>query len=674
MDKANPFSVDPMGKKRCPPVGRIGEIMDFKKRLGEILAESGVTTQTAVETALERQKQISRSKLLSGTKGQARETGFSTVSGSIPLLGQVLIDMNAITSRQLDQALEKQHILLAKCRELDSDALCSVLDMGTTVNSSLDLIEVLSMIMQNVNRVTGSVASTLMLVEETSGELVFSIPTGPEADKLANIRIQIGQGIAGWVAENGQVARVSNVKADPRFFPGIDELSGFQTESILAVPLRTQVRTIGVLEVINKANGSSFTEEDAVLLSIFAEQAAMAIENARLHGRLEEQARQTIRLQEQLAETKKFSALSELSTGMAHDFRNILNAIIGFAEIAILEIENKEVRQDIEEIINASNRASDLVDQIMFFTRKTDYRKISVNGNKLLKQSLRLFRSYLPTAIDLEQNFQAEEASIMADPSQINQLIMAILENAEDAIGEKEGSIRVETSVVELDETEAAACPDLTPGTFFKIGIIDNGCGMDGATLDRAFDPYFTTKKRGMGTGMGLAAADGIAKVHSGAIQIASVPEKGTTVEIFIPKDSAKEKTTESDLLPKGKERILLIDDEEMLQVVISRMLIPLGYHLTVEGEPAKALERFQEKPDSFDLVITDLAMPGIRGDSLARKMIEIRPDIKVILYSAFTDDVDLDQFLSIGIRDTLQKPVVMKDLAQTVRRILDEK
>jgi PAS domain S-box-containing protein len=266
--------------------------MVLKRMLGQILKEFGFITDVQLNVAVKKQKQLleqqslperlQRDKLIS-------EARLATCADAIPMLGQILVDMQYITKSQLQAALSEQGKIEHIYGSLDAEKLGIAIEIGHLVNSTLNLAEVLGFIMRHVNRVTGSVASTLMLLDGQTGELVFSVPTGPKADKLIDIRIPPGKGIAGWVAEYGQYVLVPDVKRDPRFYDEIDKISGFETKSVLCVPLKARLRLIGVLEVINKEDESAFTEEDAILLGIFAHQAAIAIENARMYGELKGQ-------------------------------------------------------------------------------------------------------------------------------------------------------------------------------------------------------------------------------------------------------------------------------------------------------------------------------------------------------------------------------------------------
>jgi signal transduction histidine kinase len=651
--------------------------MAIKQLIGEILSNLGFVTIEQLEEALGKQKEIIRRKTLPEHLQRTRivaESRSPVGDTSIPFLGELLIEMGYVTRSQMDSALKKQGDMFEKYCSLESDSLCTVLDIGTLINSSLNLGEVLSRIMQNANRITNSAASTLMLLEDNSGDLVFSVPTGPNADELVDIRIEKERGIAGWVAKHEQLLIVSDVKNDHRFYAKIDAQTGFETKSILAVPLKAKHRLIGVLEVINKENDELFTEQDALLLTIFASHAAMAIENARLHEELRDQMEKEHRMKLNLADSEKYRALGQLSSGVAHDFNNILSAIIGFSEMVLYNRNNEnEVKSNIEQVLKAGNRAEDLVQQILAFSRQNREEKIPIQCSQIADECLILLRATIPSTTHIHQDISPNAGNIIADPTKIHQVLINLCTNAQHAIGDGDGLINIKMLPLELDAEDVSSYPGLEPGSYVKICVSDNGCGMDQHTLNQVFEPYFTTKEKGVGTGLGLAVVHGIVKSHNGHISVESEPDKGTVFEILLPRiDGEIDKEEESgEPLPVGTENILFVDDEEILIELGSRMLSYLGYHVTTCKRPVEALEIFKTGPDWFDLVISDMTMPGITGDQLAIEMMKIRRDIPIILCTGFSDRVTEKRAKELGIKAFIMKPILMRDLAKLIREVL---
>jgi CheY-like chemotaxis protein len=330
----------------------------------------------------------------------------------------------------------------------------------------------------------------------------------------------------------------------------------------------------------------------------------------------------------------------------------------------------------VEEILKAGTRAKDLLGQILNFTRQSEQSRVRVDSNSAIHQAVKSVRGQIPEAIEIQENLSSEEIRLKADPGQLHQVMISLLKNAADAIGNDPGSILIESRLVRTEKEEEPFPAELPPGDYLRVRIADDGCGMDVETRQKIFDPYFSTKERGVGTGMSLAAVQGIVKGHDGTITVSSEPGKGSNFDVFLPYqtavDSAKAPKSETGLR-QGSERILVIDDEPPLVAILERMLGHLGYKVSSTTRAEKALEMFSADPNAFDLVVTDLAMPGMPGDKLAEKMMAIRPDIRVVIWTAFSEGVDHEKMKAQGIKDCLDKPVIMSDLADTVRRVLDE-
>jgi len=653
--------------------------MALKQLIGEVLSDLGFVTQKQLEAALSKQREITNSELLPEKLQRTRmvaEARFASKAENIPLLGDILHKMGYITMDQLVKALKQQEIMLKEYSTIESDALCSVMDMGALVNTSLNLIEVLSLIMKNASKVTHSTASTLMLLEEDTGELIFSVPTGPKADELMDIRIKKGQGIAGWVVEHGEPVVIPDVKKDRRHYSGIDKKSGFETKSILAVPMKAKTKLIGVLEAINKENGGTFSDQDALLLSIFASQAAMAIENARLYGELKDELEKRNQMEWNLAELEKFRALGQLSAGVAHDFNNILAAITGYSEMALDDISNEpQVHRSIKGVLKASYRAKKLVNQILTFSRQSSQEKVPIQSNRVVKEIIKLLRATVPSTIEIIENITPNAGTLVGDPTQFHQVLMNLCTNAYHAIGEKPGSIRITLSPVVLDATETGIHNGLKPGHFVKLCVSDDGCGMDQSTMEQIFEPYFTTKEKDVGTGMGLAMVHGIVKSNGGAVKVFSETGKGSTFEVLFPVVDLDVNVEEElrEPLPTGTEHILFIDDEEAIIDIWYEALSKLGYSVTAKTNPLEAIEAFSAEPEAFDLIITDMTMPKITGDKVAAKMMDIRPDIPVILCTGFREPISEKKAKAIGIRAFALKPFESRYLSNLVRKVLDE-
>ncbi len=385
-----------------------------------------------------------------------------------------------------------------------------------------------------------------------------------------------------------------------------------------------------------------------------------------------------IELETQLRQAQKMEAMGTLAGGIAHDFNNILSAILGYTELAMASMdEDCKNYSRLGEVIKAGVRASDLVKQILTFSRQTEHERKPMQLQPVVKEALKLLRGSLPTTIEIRQQIDTDCGTVLADPTRMHQIIMNLCTNAYHAMNETGGILEVKLSERHITEKEAAAHIDLKSGQYACLTVSDNGCGMDSHTIDRIFEPYFTTKKTGKGTGLGLATVHGIVKSHDGAISVQSEPGKGSTFCIYLPVSLSRNETAaaakDDHELPMGSEHILFVDDEEALVEMENSILQHLGYRVTAHTSSLDALRAFETSPESFDLVITDQTMPRMTGFELAQRLMKIRPDIPVILCSGFTEYLTENQIKQAGIREYIPKPIITRNLAATIREVLQE-
>ena len=381
-------------------------------------------------------------------------------------------------------------------------------------------------------------------------------------------------------------------------------------------------------------------------------------------------------LEDQLLQSHKMESIGTLAGGIAHDFNNILGIILGNIELGMDDIaEWHPARLNLEEIRTASIRAKDVVRQLLSFARKTRLEKKPINIAPIVGESLRLLRSSIPTSIEIQQNIAENVDPILADPTQINQILINLCTNANHAMPDG-GILEINLQDVMFDKNTAPQYPGLNPERYVNLTVSDTGHGISQEDIDRIFDPYFTTKEVGKGTGMGLAVIHGIVKDHNGVITVKSELGKGTTFSIFFP---AVEKEAEVEIesdeeLPAGDERILFVDDEEVIVKLGRQRLERLGYKIEATISPIEALEMFRSKPDRFDLVITDLMMPKLTGDKLVKEMLNIRSDIPIILCTGFSEKIDEKKARQIGAADYIEKPYDKTVLAFKIRKVLNER
>lgn len=384
------------------------------------------------------------------------------------------------------------------------------------------------------------------------------------------------------------------------------------------------------------------------------------------------------KLEAQLRQAQKMEAIGILAGGIAHDFNNILSAIIGYGDLIEMYAGRKDsnIRSYLAELLKACFRAKDLVQQILTFSRQTEQRKVPLEIGTIVKEALRLLRSSLPATIQIRRKIASDLGTVLADPTQIHQIMMNLCTNAGHAMRQQGGILEVGLKNVLIGSGISHQGLRLAPGPYLELTVSDTGHGFSESIIERIFDPYFTTKGKGEGTGLGLAVVHGIVKSHGGEITVKSESGKGTTFRVYLPViDNGTEPVNDNQTpIPGGNERILFVDDEDVLVKIGNLVLTRLGYQVTTASRPEEALQLFQADPQKFDLVITDMTMPNITGDKLARKLIEIRSDISIILCTGFSELITKEMALKIGIRDFLMKPLTAKSLGQTVRNVLDSK
>lgn len=381
-------------------------------------------------------------------------------------------------------------------------------------------------------------------------------------------------------------------------------------------------------------------------------------------------------LEDQLRQAQKMESMGTLAGGIAHDFNNILGIILGNAELAMDDIyEGNPARLNLQEIRTAGLRAKDVVRQLLSFARKTAVEKKPTNIAPIIIESLKLMRASIPTSIEIRQNITEEVDTILADPTQINQVLINLCTNAHHAMPDG-GILEVSLKNVELDEDATAQYSDLDPGPYVHLTVADTGQGMNPEIKGRIFDPYFTTKDIGKGTGLGLSVVHGIVKNHGGGISVNSELGKGTSFEIYFPvvETEAVTETETDEKLPTGNERILFVDDEESMVYVARNRLERLGYQVEAKTSPDEALNLFRDIPNQFDMVITDMSMPEMTGDRFVQEILKIRPDIPTILCTGYSEKIDKQKAKEMGIRQYIEKPIKRSVLAKMVRKILDEK
>jgi|GEM_PF-6425166 PAS domain S-box-containing protein len=384
------------------------------------------------------------------------------------------------------------------------------------------------------------------------------------------------------------------------------------------------------------------------------------------------------KLEEQLRQSQKLEAIGTLAGGIAHDFNNILAAIQGNVELTLLFLEKEpdlnQIKVNLQEVLQAGKRAQDAVRQILTFTRSIDQQEERVRVHLILQEVLNLLRATLPPSIEIRTRIDDRSGAVLADPTQIHQVIMNLCTNACQAMQERGGILEVSLDNMLVGAFESTVTSQLPPGSYLRLVVSDTGRGMNPQVRERIFEPYFTTKAQGEGTGLGLAVVHGIVSRLKGAIEVESKPGQGSSFQVYLPRlDPPKQRRTQKAVpLALGQERILYIEDEVQVAEVGRRLLTHLGYQVTALNNSLEAREVFYSRPQDFDLVITDLTMPQMTGVELAADFVKLRPDLPIILCSGFNESVSPETAQQLNIREFLMKPAKIADFAQAIRRVLD--
>ncbi len=379
-------------------------------------------------------------------------------------------------------------------------------------------------------------------------------------------------------------------------------------------------------------------------------------------------------LEKQLLHSQKMEAMGVLASGVAHDFNNVLMAIMGYAELMKVKTTDDKNYPYLDLLLSASGRAKELVNQILTFSRRKEGEKKPVVVTPIVKEVVRFLRSSLPGTISIHQSCSNHMDTVIADSTQIYQVLMNLCTNAVQAMRGRGGTLRIILDQEKVTGSRTDCHPELREGTYLRMRVIDTGCGIDPSIMDRIFDPFFTTKEAGEGTGLGLSVVYGIVRNHNGVVHASSEPGKGSVFTVYLPlaaTDNAAE-AAETEPVPGGNERILLVDDEEYVLSIEREMLASLGYDVSCRRSSLDALDAFRAVPDRFDLVITDISMPNMTGINLSREILKIRPNARIILATGFSEIFTEQEAIDMGMKAFMTKPISMNRLARKVREALD--
>ncbi|MFH1115341.1 MAG: PAS domain S-box protein [Pseudomonadota bacterium] len=381
-------------------------------------------------------------------------------------------------------------------------------------------------------------------------------------------------------------------------------------------------------------------------------------------------------LEEQLRQAAKMEAIGTLASGIAHDFNNILYVIMGYCELAVDEAPKEgRLQFGLQQILSATERAGYLVNQILTFSRQRSQQKQAIRVTPIVKETLKFLRASIPATIAIEERIETVEETILADPTQIHQILMNLCTNASHAMREVGGILEVVLDTCTMEDDWVQSRPGTDGPTHVRLTVRDTGHGMTPHILARIFDPYFTTKVRGEGTGLGLSVVHGIVKAHGGRMEVRSEPEKGTAFQVLLPLVEGEAALSDAkcdDAVPGSGEHILFVDDEHVVVNMSREILQQLGYRVSAQSDGRDALQIFRGDPGKFDLVITDMAMPNMTGKELAKELKALRPDIPIIMCTGFSDEITPEQAGKLGLGALIAKPVSRNTMAGTIRSVLN--
>ena len=579
------------------------------------------------------------------------------------ILGHFWIFKDATEQLQIRRELKIQHEYLATLHSISIGMF-----------RRIDLPDLLKAIIVRASKITGIPDGFLYLYDAEKKVLEAKAACG-ELISYIGVTAAPGKGAVGEVFVSGEALIINDYQS----WKGRQHGSPFSgVSSVVLIPLVSGAMIEGVLGLSHHEAERTIDPDIIGILEEFSGIARIAIDNAKLFGRQKDEFERRIAIEKahkqmetKLQQAQRLEAIGTLAGGIAHDFNNILSAILGFTQIALTEVEkDSQLEDDLNEIYKASMRARDLVRQILTFARQSDEGFSPIRVDLIVKEVLKFIRSSIPSSIRLEQYIHSK-AKVVANPTQLYQVFLNLFTNSSQAMGHEGGLLQIQMDQVAIDQNIHGLCS----GDYLKIEVSDTGSGIDAEHLEKIFEPYFTTKEKGEGTGLGLAVVHGAVKRMKGDIQVESTSGKGTVFTILLPisLDDIDIRTIPEEDLPMGHlETILFVDDEAPIAKLGRLMLESLNYNVVCHTDSRKALETFQSDPNRFDLVITDWTMPEIKGDELCLEIKKLKPDIPVLIYTGF-EIPNFDDTLKHLETYFMKKPMIKYDLALVLKDILDK-
>lgn len=570
-----------------------------------------------------------------------------------------LIRDNKNYQERLEERVEQKTVELSQINA----RLREVVETTKRLVGCGDITECGVLLLEEFGSHMGAAGGSIYRVERDAMTLLHSLDRGhaPQTIELPLDK----KSVFGKVLETGEVLYVPDIDAEQGVVAS--GWGRYFDNSLLVFPIPDRDGSVSVLIALHSKKDPPFLPQDREIGALLASHSYEVLQTAHALAALQKS-------EERLRQAQKMEAIGTLAGGIAHDFNNILAAIIGYTDLSLYSgLCDQSLVNNLEHVKRASNRARDLVRQILSFGRMEEYTEKAVDISPIIKEVLKLLRATIPSSIEINYNVPSGLGEIMIDPTRIHQVLMNLCTNAAHAMGSQGGVLDIQFTEIEPDEYPTDLENETSP--CLRLTVSDTGPGMESEVLDRIFDPYYTTKQKGEGTGLGLAVVQGIVRATGGVVQVESTPGKGSSFHLYFPCNrGGNEVMEESDIsfMPTGCERILFVDDEAPLADMVGQMLTRLGYHVTVKTNSSEALGVFTQDPENYDMLITDQTMPEISGVELAKEVLALQPEMPVVLYTGYSTSIDGKVAKQIGIREFMMKPLSMTNLADVVRRVFD--
>jgi signal transduction histidine kinase/CheY-like chemotaxis protein len=550
----------------------------------------------------------------------------------------------------------------------------SLVDFQENIVSSIGPENILEEAEKRIRHLIPFEANALYLVDQDSSDLQFAVCNPLKAREFiaAEVEDLIEKGFFAWAIRERRGITIASRNRAKRF-----------VMHIIATQSRIRGMFIGQLD----GTRQQIPDTSLTLLSIILLNTANALESLEfyrllrhqktiLEKKVEERTQALAESERQMQQVLKLQSIGTLAGGIAHDFNNLLFPIIGYTELAMDDIPAENpAHKSLEEVLKAASRAKELIQQILTFSRRNGRERSPIRVPVIIREALKLLRASIPTTIDITADLEETCSPILGNPTQMHQVIMNLCTNAYQAMRKTGGKIQIRLGEVNIGYEEMAQRIGIKMGPHLHLVVQDDGVGMDATVLERIFEPYFTTQEPGKGTGLGLSVIHGIVKNHGGFITVESQPGQGSSFHVYLPTidEMAQDIEVETHAAETGGgERILLVDDEEQIVAMEKQLLEKLGYQVTACASSSEAWTVFVARPDQFDLMITDMTMPHMAGDRLSEKILNIRPNLPVILCTGYNDMIDADKALALGIRKFVMKPVEKNELSRAIRSALE--